>query len=104
MTQETPTMGCNDNLERYKEVCKPAFDRIEKQLSKINESLNGNGKPGILTRLNSLEGFWGMIRPAIISIITAGVIGGGVLTLKPEPVSADQIAEVVRQVIKETNK
>ena len=43
------------------------------------------------------------IRPAIISIITAGVIGGGVLTLKPEPVSADQIAEVVRQVIKETN-
>ena len=39
-----------------------------------------------------------MIRPAIISIITAGVIGGGVLTLKPEPVSADQIAEVVRQV------
>ncbi len=44
------------------------------------------------------------IRPAIIAIITAGVIGGGVLTLKPEPVSADQIAEVVRQVIKETNK
>lgn len=104
MTQETPKMGCNDNLERYREVCKPAFDRIEKQLSKINESLNGNGKPGILTRLNTLEGFWGMVKPAIVAIITAGIIGGGVLTLKPESVSAEQIAEVVRQVMKETNK
>jgi hypothetical protein len=44
-----------DDTERYDLVCKPAFEANGKKLDKVLELLQGNGKPGIVTRLDRLE-------------------------------------------------
>ena len=41
--------------EQYEKICKGEFEEIHKKLDKIDVSLRGNGKPGIITRLDRLE-------------------------------------------------
>ncbi len=98
--------GCE--IERYHDICKPAFERIEKKLEKIDNSLNGNGSPGVITRLNVIEsaatGGWSLIKPILVAVLTSALIGGGIVATRQNTVSAEQIAEVVRQVVKETSK
>ncbi|MBN2377056.1 MAG: hypothetical protein JXD22_11685 [Sedimentisphaerales bacterium] len=41
--------------ELYEKHCKQAFANISEQLGRIDESLRGNGKPGLNARVDSLE-------------------------------------------------
>jgi len=43
------------DMEFYDRHCRPSFDRLEKAMGRIEQSLNGNGKPGLLTRVDRLE-------------------------------------------------
>jgi len=43
------------SVDRYDEVCKPALDRLESQSNKILSYLEGNGRPGLLLRMDRIE-------------------------------------------------
>ena len=66
--------------DQYEKICKGEFDQIHKKLDKIDISLRGNGKPGIMTRLDRLEQtkillgklFW-------IVLGVAGTVGGKII-------------------------
>ena len=81
--------------ERYDQVCKPAFERIDKnfgavdkhfalvaqrfksvddKLDKITEALKGNGKVGILERIRNLEKVNKAIMGAGVFILCAIVV------------------------------
>ncbi len=48
--------GCQSPGEdRFEDVCKPEFESIHTKLDKLDESIRGNGKPGIQLRLDRLE-------------------------------------------------
>lgn len=72
--------------EQYEEVCKDEFAEIHKKLDKIDVSIRGNGKPGIITRLDRLEQtkillgklFWvvlGIAGTVIVKIIYVMIAG-----------------------------
>ena len=117
-------LSCGETIYDYK--CKGEFERINESLSRIEKSLHGNGKPGVLTRLDRMEQSrvaclarleeerkdrkekekrqesrrWDIVRPFVIMVITAGLVGAGVWTITPEPVSQEDIKEAIRQVLK----
>ena len=41
--------------DQYDKICKEEFKDIHDKLDSIDVSLRGNGKPGIITRLDRLE-------------------------------------------------
>jgi hypothetical protein len=41
--------------EQYETVCKAEFGEIKSKLDRLDEAIRGNGKPGILLRLDRLE-------------------------------------------------
>ena len=41
--------------DQYKNVCKGEFQSIHTKLDKMDESIRGNGRPGITLRLDRLE-------------------------------------------------
>ncbi len=43
------------NSDQYESVCKGEFAEIKGKLDRLDESIRGNGKPGILLRLDRLE-------------------------------------------------
>ena len=43
------------NSEQYENVCKGEFAEIKGKLDRLDESIRGNGKPGIQLRLDRLE-------------------------------------------------
>lgn len=45
-------MSCEDTRP---EVCREGFDVIFEKLDRLDEAIRGNGKPGILRRLDRLE-------------------------------------------------
>ncbi len=45
-------MDCDDQYER---VCKGEFAAVHKKLDRLDEAIRGNGKPGIMLRLDRLE-------------------------------------------------
>ena len=45
----------HDESEQYTRVCKNEFDSIGRKLDRLDESIRGNGKPGIQRRLDKLE-------------------------------------------------
>ncbi len=48
--------GCQSlGEDRFDDVCKPEFESIHTKLDKLDESIRGNGKPGIQLRLDRLE-------------------------------------------------
>lgn len=44
-----------DDKERYHEICEPRFDRLQETIEKVLELLRGNGTPGLINRINSVE-------------------------------------------------
>ena len=53
MTEGNTPMSAD--MEFYDRHCRPSFERLEKAMGRIEHSLNGNGKPGLLTRVDRLE-------------------------------------------------
>ncbi len=48
--------GCQSlGEDRFDDICKPEFESIHTKLDKLDESIRGNGKPGIQLRLDRLE-------------------------------------------------
>jgi hypothetical protein len=43
------------NSDQYESVCKAEFGEIKSKLDRLDEAIRGNGKPGILLRLDRLE-------------------------------------------------
>ena len=41
--------------EQYQKICRGEFAAIHAKLDHLDESIRGNGKPGIITRLDRLE-------------------------------------------------
>ena len=41
--------------EQYENVCKGEFSELHVKLDRMDESIRGNGKPGLNTRLDRLE-------------------------------------------------
>jgi hypothetical protein len=41
--------------EQYTDVCRSEFAAIRRSIEKLDESIRGNGKPGITTRLDRIE-------------------------------------------------
>ena len=41
--------------DKYETICKDEFTQLHAKLDRLDESLRGNGKLGILTRLDRLE-------------------------------------------------
>jgi len=44
-----------DCSEQYDNICKAEFAELHRKLDRIDESLRGNGRPGIQTRLDRVE-------------------------------------------------
>ena len=44
-----------NDAEQYDRVCKGEFIAIHRKLDRLDEAIRGNGKPGILLRLDRLE-------------------------------------------------
>jgi len=44
-----------DGTGQYERVCKGEFQAIHAKLDKMDEAIRGNGKPGIMLRLDRLE-------------------------------------------------
>lgn len=40
---------------QYESICRDEFAEIHRKLDKLDEAVRGNGKPGILIRLDRLE-------------------------------------------------
>lgn len=92
----------NEN-ERYEQICRPAFDATEKKLDKILYLLQGNGSPGIITRIDRLEqkyqsasGVLGFLVKnwqiaAIVILVTVGSFRGA-------SYSTQDIIEIAKQV------
>jgi hypothetical protein len=44
-----------DGQNQWNDVCRDAFDRLNEKLDRIDESIRGNGKPGLNNRVSRLE-------------------------------------------------
>jgi len=62
--------GCSEQFEQF---CKPQFDSIHTKLDKLDEAIRGNGKPGILVRLDRLESAE-MTRSRLLWIIAGSTV------------------------------
>jgi len=62
--------GCSEQFEQF---CKPQFDAIHVKLDKLDEAVRGNGKPGILVRLDRLESAE-MTRSRLLWIIAGSTV------------------------------
>jgi hypothetical protein len=63
--------------DRYEDTCKGAFKRLFAQLDGIDESLRGNGKPGLNLRVDRLEHAvqaYSRMRWLAISATASGVV------------------------------
>ena len=63
--------------EQYDMVCKPEFAEIKKLLYRLDEGVRGNGKDGIVVRLDRLEGSERRRSRILWLILGAVVILGG---------------------------
>ncbi len=68
--------------KQYENICKDEFGQIHVKLDKLDESIRGNGKPGILVRLDRLEQkeskrnkFLWIVVGSLISAVILFVIG-----------------------------
>lgn len=93
-----------DENERYEQVCKPSFENSNKKLDKILYLLEGNGKPGLLTRVDRVEqsimhatGVIGWITKnwqlvAVLILVAANFIGGG------KKITPEEIKDISQQI------
>ena len=63
----------SEQSEQYERVCKNQFVSIHRKLDRLDESIRGNGKPGIQRRLDRLEAVEA-IRSKLHWIITGSVV------------------------------
>lgn len=63
----------------YEKHCKEAFEKISKQLEQIDESIRGNGKPGLNARVDNLEKYHAAANKGRSKLLW--VIVGAVVTL-----------------------
>ena len=94
----------NDTCEMsiYSLHCRPAFERIEGKLEKLEHSIIGNGKPGIMTRLDRLEqkalgspGFFPFVQKNWLVLLVLVVLG--VQSLVGGKVNVEEVAsEIVK--------
>ena len=61
-------MTAKNHIELFKLHCQPQFDEMKKSQAEILECLNGNGRPGLKTRVDrntrfikGVKWFWGII-------------------------------------------
>lgn len=66
---------CSDN--QYEKICKDEFASVRAKLDKLDEAIRGNGKVGIMTRLDRLERA-AAVRSKLLWLITASAITGAV--------------------------
>lgn len=90
--------------ERYEQVCKPSFDATNKKLDKILYLLEGNGKPGLLTRMDRVEqniihatGVLGWLTKnwqlvAVLILVAANFVGGG------KRITPEEIKDISQQI------
>jgi len=116
------TPDCSESI--YEFHCRPEFDRINKTLEKIDKSLNGNGKPGLNTRVDRVERsaqalveaqracietrqkaresrnskLWEIARPFIIAAVAAVLTVMGVVRFTEPDISKAEIAQIIKQL------
>ena len=64
---------CDDN--QYEKICKDEFALVHTKLDKLDEAIRGNGKVGIMTRLDRLEQA-AAVRSRLLWLIAASSISG----------------------------
>jgi len=114
-SKDTPMIkDCGETI--YELHCKGEFDRINKTLERIDNSLNGNGKPGLTTRLDRAEGrieqcterhrqessrHWDIVKPVIVSVLAAVLSATGVIKFASPQVTKAEVVEILKQVLAE---
>ena len=63
----------SDGCEHYEQVCKVEFAAIHGKLDRLDDAIRGNGKPGILVRLDRLEAVE-RLRSRLIWIIVGAAV------------------------------
>ena len=62
---------CDDN--QYEKICKDEFGSVHTKLDRLDEAIRGNGKVGIMTRLDRLERA-AAVRSRLLWLITASSV------------------------------
>lgn len=73
-------MSCNN--EQYRQVCGPEIRELHRKLDRLDEAIRGNGKVGILTRLDRLEQLQAQRRRMFWIVAGALVTAGVTLVLQ----------------------
>ena len=68
----------NDGCEHYEQVCRDEFAAIHGKLDRLDDAIRGNGKTGILVRLDRLEAarrlrsrlIWIIVGAAVTLVVT----------------------------------
>ena len=93
-----------DENERFEQVCKPNFERSDRKLDKVLSLLEGNGKPGLVSRIERIEmkcqtasGVLGFLAKnwqigIVIMILLFNTFSG------EKQIDAKQIAELAKEV------
>ena len=82
----------NAEADRFVSVCKPQFETLFTRVNALDESVRGNGKPGLNQRVRDLERcetwrgkvFW-MLIGAVISMLTAVATVAATTAMKATP-------------------
>ncbi len=64
-------MGCE--YEQYETFCKTEFADLKTAINKLDNSIRGNGKPGLLVRIDRLEQAE-EVRSKLLWLIAASVV------------------------------
>jgi hypothetical protein len=67
--------------DQWNDVCRSAFEKIERKIDRIDEAVRGNGKPGLNQRVADLEAMerrrsrlmWIVIAAVVVSSVNLAV-------------------------------
>ena len=71
-------MTVKTEQDQYQDVCRGEFEEIRRKLDSIDESLRGNGKPGLKQRVDQNEQFvHGVVRLQwmVLAAVVTSVVG-----------------------------
>lgn len=68
--------------DQYRTICSPEFRELHAKLDRLDEAIRGNGKVGILTRLDRLEQLQAQRRRMFWIVAGALVTAGVTLVLQ----------------------
>ena len=72
-------MDCD---HQYESICKGEFVGLHKKMDRLDEAIRGNGKPGILRRLDRLESVETLRSKALWIVFGAALTGAGTVLMK----------------------